>query len=349
MAEIVFVYKSLRGEEVDIAPYFGGLPPECFENAEAKELQAGGWMEVVGEPPNKDDPPRVEGLGTMYHAFPQTEMQHDTSWARNPFEIQYLMLMSDGDLGMLGGLGRALGAGKAFLDLALILRSINGCGFHKPRSMEINVNAKLNQLKGYRSRQCRKDHILLEKDSYQSLFGNLVDECLQTDCPVVGRAAWALVLLKCDVYELHGLRDHLERYHNPCTGRQGVWGRWNHIQQMAHALGFAEDNDTPTTVWDVTRGSASTANGIEGLMNKWLSMYTRVSLAYGPLTTHAQNCMTNLSYKLTEIEFSLVPDQQGECLYTAHSKKSGRPGVQETGMFPCLSTNGILLPSCIQP
>jgi hypothetical protein len=51
MAEIVFVYKTLRGEEVDIAPYFGGLPPECFENAEANELQAGGWKEVVGDPP----------------------------------------------------------------------------------------------------------------------------------------------------------------------------------------------------------------------------------------------------------------------------------------------------------
>ena len=332
----MWVYGNDPGEELDIAPYFGGLPPVCFENAEATELQPGGWKEVVGAPPNKENPPRVEGLGEMHHAFPETRMTVDTSWARNPYEIQYLMLMSDGDLGMLGGLGRALGAGKAFFDLALILRSINGCGFHKPRSMEININAKLNQLKGYRTNvRAKKDHILRDKDNFQTLFASLVDECLQTDCPVVGRATWNLVLLKCDVYELHGLREHFERYHNPCTGRQGVWGRWNHIQQLATACLNASSVESPTTIWDVTRGTASTANGIEGRMNKWISLYTRMSLAFGPLTTYAQNGMTNLSCNLSEVEFSVVPDQQGECKYTVHSKKSGRPGVQETGSYFC--------------
>lgn len=341
LREIVRVYASIVGEGVDIAGYFGGLPPVCFDNAESTETQPAGWKQVVGDPPltkaemrSGKTPPCEEWLGTMYHAFPQTQMTHDTSWARDPYGMQYLMLMSDGDLGMLGGLGRALGAGKAFLDPSLIKRSINACGFHKPRAMEKNINLKLNALKACLKRDASKKRaVLRQDDTYQTLFGNLVDECLQTDCPTIGRAAWALVLQKCDVYELHGLRDHLERYHNPETGRQGVWGRWNHIQQKA-TMPVNENLVTAlTTVGDVTRGTASTANGIEGSMNKWLASYTKMSLAYGPLITTAQTCMTNLGYKLSVVGFSVVPDQQGLCTIIQHSKKSGRQGAPQTGTY----------------
>jgi hypothetical protein len=363
---ILDVYASVPGEGIDIAPYFGGLPPECFEDADAVELQPGGWKQ------------QVDGLGEMHHAFPQTRMTTDDSWARDPFDVQYLMFMSDGDLGMLGGMGKALGYGRAFLTVLEITRMINACGFHKPRSIETNISKKLAALKGRPAGGASNIRTFLEEhDTYQGLFGNLVDECMQTDCPVIGRAVWALVLLKCAVYRLDNLANHFERYHNPTTGRQGVWGRWNHVQDkplvtrdegpgMSLLCGSSPHNEDsltcqpcatpqscpvtsgpcatplgcpmtrtprPHTIHDVTRGDASSSNGIEALMNKHLSKGTNMSLPYGVLITRAQLILTELSENLSSLQFSLVPDQQGECKLTAHNKKSGRIGCEYTGKF----------------
>ena len=68
-------------------------------------------------------------------------------------------------------------------------------------------------------------------------------------------------------------------------------------------------------------------------MNKHLSKGTNMSLPYGVLITRAQLILTELSENLSSLQFSLVPDQQGECKLTAHNKKSGRIGCEYTGKF----------------
>ena len=44
------VYAAVLGQGVDIGNNFGGLPAECFQNAESEVLEGGGWVETVLEP-----------------------------------------------------------------------------------------------------------------------------------------------------------------------------------------------------------------------------------------------------------------------------------------------------------
>jgi hypothetical protein len=347
LQEIVDVYAAVLGQGVDIGNNFGGLPAECFQNAESEILEGGGWVETVLEPENvvkkklkllkksaakvgskkrsEDVDPGVFGL--MHHAFPRTKMKSDTSWARNRLEKQYLLFISDGDLGMLNGVGRGMGGGLAFDNRSGMASWINGCGFHKPAAMERNATVR---------------RYLQDIGSFDHVFGSLVEECIHTDCPEIGRTIWRLVLLKCDLYGLPGLREHFERYHNPVTGRQGVWGRWNHVQEEGLAelqCGECAHPAVPTTehpmgkhtVHDVTRGTAGTSNPLEGRMNKALGVGLNQSWAYGTLVTKAQHVLTNLGKDMANLGFSLVPDHQGECVRTSHTKKSGRKNSQKTG------------------
>ena len=355
LREIVRVYLDCPGEGVDICPYFGGLPEECFAD-DASEIIAGSlWSEHVPTPSTGSCRSEMqEPLGDMIHAFPRTRMLKHMSWMRDPFDKQYLMLMSDGDLAMLGGLAKGLAEGQAFRAFATIKHFINGCGFHKPRSMELNLNARLNRLKVVlRVGSNGVRQLLEENDTFQRLFGALVEECIQTDCPVLGAAAWAIILRKCEVYGLTGLGEHFERYHNPRTGRQGVWGRWNHVQEEAQP--HPPDNQSPGattcvpcessssvesppfrplhTIHQVTRGTAGTSNPLEGNMNKKLKIGAGMSLPYGVLTTMAQHVMTALSEDMAALEFSVVPDQQGECTRSFHPKQSGPWNTQKTGTW----------------
>jgi hypothetical protein len=128
-----------------------------------------------------------------------------------------------------------------------------------------------------------------------------------------------------------GMQDfsvHLDRYHNPRTGRQGVWGRWNMVQEQAlHPDGSEPDPD----IVHVTRGHASTSNGCEGRVNKRIKEGTGQALPLLALVTKAQRIMTNLDQDMTGIRYSLVADQQGECKKTKHPKQAGAKGAQTTG------------------
>jgi hypothetical protein len=78
-------------------------------------------------------------------------------------------------------------------------------------------------------------------------------------------------------------------------------------------------------------GIPGTSNPIEARMNKYIATGTGMSLPYGALSSMAQRVLTSLSRNMTEVVFSVVGDQQGECKYTKHTKKSGRTTASKTG------------------
>jgi hypothetical protein len=269
------------------------------------------------------------GLGSMVHAFPKIRFDKNISFKRVLAEPQYMMWMSDGDLGMLLGLRAGMGEGESAINRSGIDTCINGCAFHKLGALRKLCNASIksacHQYKTVKGVGYTKGaSLILEGNpNYDTLFGGLVDEAINTDDEQIGLVAWNLFLRKARLLGMDSFAAHMTRYHHPQTGRQGVWGRWNMLQEQA---GEPEDFSR-----SVAYGNASTSNGCEGLINKCLKLETKTSLAYGTLIARAQNACSNLGKNLTEVGFSVISDQQGECLAKKHNKLSGRQGTEKTG------------------
>ena len=94
----------------------------------------------------------------------------------------------------------------------------------------------------------------------------------------------------------------------------------------------------------IAYGSSSTSNAIESRMNKLMKLATGTSHCYGALSTKSQRMLTTLGREMTSVVFSLVGDEQGECLVTEHRKRSGRPTVQKTCMHSLL-----IIVVCLDP
>jgi hypothetical protein len=265
-------------------------------------------------------------------------------------------------------LRRGMGNGNVALNRSGTDQPIYGCGFHKGKSIEPMINRYLKRAVTDRKRgNTPKSTVggltLLDgKATFYPLFNRLYDHCIQHDDPYVGLALWNVLIMKLELMRMEDCAAHLQRYHHPVSGRQGIWGRWNNTQegylvdddlyddqndsdgQSDDTLIYTEldvnsDHPAPVrrfctpTMW-IVRGGPSTSNGIEARINKLMKMATGTSLRYGPLTTKAQNMLTSLSKDLTGIQFSLVADQQGECVKSQHRKRSGAKTVQQTGPWP---------------
>jgi hypothetical protein len=335
LQEILDVYATR--DKIYLDKYLGGLPPCCFDDPEHVVVAEAGWTQRFPPVPNPDAPKRKKQppwLGDMIHAFPRYSFTRP-SWARTLTEPQYVTLMSDGDLGMLPGMRRGMGNGLMAINRSGIDTWVNLCGYHLPVNLKrvsekFLANALHDRRNGVLAFMVPAASVLDGPHSYFGLFGQLLDECMQTDCKAWGLLAWSLFRRKAELMGMTEYSEHAERYHHPMTGRQGTWARWNMLQEPALRAAFTAALVIVGTE-NVSKGGASTANGIEGRMNKWLSTGTRTSLPYGPLTTKGAFIMSNLNKELTGIRFSVVPDQQGECARTFHRKQSGAPGVQKTG------------------
>jgi hypothetical protein len=314
---------SIRVDE-----YLGGLPECCFAKNEFEVKKETMWSETYKQLD-----------GSVIHAFPRCHVL-DVSWARDLTDRQYVLLMSDGDLAMLTSMCRGMGGGNM-----TICRGerydrrnwINGCAFHKFKTIK-GVVGKLIQaaLSVQRAQQnvpnsTKGTSMLINKDStYDNTFARLIDTCMQTDDAKVGKAAWQMVLRKARLYfDSNDAATKLERYHNPVSGRQGVWGRWNMLQEGAMCAGETVYDAIPHHA--VAYGASSTSNAIEGRFNKEIKNGTRMSMAYAPLITKAGKVMTNLGKDLTGVQFSIIEDQLGSCAKTRHDKMSGPIGTQQTG------------------
>ena len=293
----------------------------------------------------------------MVHAFPKIKME-DPSFARKLHEPQYMAWISDGDLSMCTNMREGMGDGRAADNRSNIPTPIWGCAFHKyktlkgmcTRELKLAWAAKKNGERHFGTFACS---VLLDgTNDYDRILNGLVDICMNTDHPGVGILAWEMVLRKLKLIGMLRFALRLNKFHHPVTGRQGTWGRWNMVleQALPETMEDMEDNRNycsshatvpRTTVrprrqarnpTSVIYGTSSTSNPLEGRMNKLMKIATGTSMSYGPLSSKAQNMCTSLSRTMTEIVFSLVGDQQGECKQTHHRKESGRRGVQKTGV-----------------
>lgn len=161
------------------------------------------------------------------------------------------------------------------------------------------------------------------------LFGVYMNECMNTDIAAVGRAAWTVVKLKLEMIGMEVFADKLEYYHHPETGKQGVWGRWNHLQEqgvMNASCAFGDN--TPCVMY----GTRNDSNALESNVNKKLKVGTGMSLPYGALCNYSNNIMTSMCRNMAPMfGFSVVPDQLGEDRQTHHFKRSGSHGAETTG------------------
>ena len=315
LREIVNLYKFRDNIKVD--DYQGGLPPCCYEDSE---------LETNGHLPGHWE--EESSIGSMIHAFPKV-MFTKPSWARVLEEPQYVMFMSDGDLNMLKDLRRGMGMGRMALNRNNIESNICACAYHRlgtirkmcDRYIGLSYAAKTFGKRGY---NVSGSHLLDGVKKYHNIFGDLVDECMNTDSRGIGEQAWRMVLRKATLIGMVEFAAHLDKYHNPVHGLQGPWGRWNQVQEGAL-------QNQPDTGPKVVYGTASTSNGLEGRMNKAIKEGTGMSMGYGALTTKAQNILTTMGRALNAIQFSLVPDHQGQCEEIKHTKQSGQHDVQKTG------------------
>ena len=212
---------------------------------------------------------------------------------------------------------------------------VNGCAFHKGKTLKDMTNRFVAA-----ARACRKSgapgfakatSALLDGHlNYHALFGNLIDQCMQHDDPDVGLLLWDLVLQKARMIGMVDCADHINKYHHPVHGRQGVWGRWNHYQEGSLEEKLAYTGPLPYR-GEIVYGSSSTSNALEGRMNKLMKSATKNSLSYGALSTRAQRVLTTLSRTMTEVVFSLIGDQLGESVSNLSRKQSGWKQVQKTG------------------
>ena len=135
------------------------------------------------------------------------------------------------------------------------------------------------------------------------------------------------VLVKCRLLGLETCAVKLEFYHNPEHGRQGVWGRWNQLQEQALPVKAGMKEVPP----QVMRGTCNSANPIEAQVNKKLKEGTGASCPYGALTTKAQNILTDQCRDMAaETGFSVVADQLGQDTQSHHYKSSGKFGSEVT-------------------
>ena len=308
-------------DRIDIAKYVGGLPDCCFEDCEHVVLRDGPWTETV-----------KMKLGDMQHAFPKVKMTH-SSFERDLEDKQYLMFMSDGDLGMLTYMRQGLGNGLCAINRSGIPTAISGCAFHKIKTISLMCNRYINEAKAnalrYKREYTKSARDLLNGEAeYYRLFGGLLDQCMNTDDPKIGLLCWKMLLMKARLLRMEKFAAHIDRFHHPKTGRQGTWGRWNQVQEQAIGRGGPDDYGLDTAV---AYGTTSTSNPLEARMNKLMKIACGTSMSYGALSTKAQFMCTNLSQDMSELGFSLVADQQGQCAKAAHRKPSGMPGTQPTG------------------
>ena len=303
------------------------MPDECFEDPEFVQEKPASWAEpFVGK--------RGVYLGDMIHAFPKCKFE-TVSFARDLNEPQYVIFISDGDLNMCTGMREGMGEGRMALNRSGIDTLIFGCGFHKGKSIKEMTSRFITAARaGRRKRECAYlkplSPLLDGNRDYQNLFGTLVDEVLQHDDRLVGLMLWKMLLRKARLMGMEEYAKHIDTYHHPVNGRQGTWGRWNHNQEGSLDAQQRHVGPVPY-LGTIAYGSSSTSNAIEGRMNKLMKLATGTSLCYGALSTKSQRMLTTLGRDMTSIVFSLVGDQQGECLVTEHRKRSGAPSVQKTG------------------
>jgi hypothetical protein len=314
----------LRIDRIDLGKYLGGLPDCCFQDSEHVQEEDGSWSQIF------------DGLGNMVHAFPKIRMAKP-SWSRTLEEPQYVVYVSDGDIAMCTGLRKGMGCGQAAINRSGVPQPIVGCGFHKLQTVSRMCDRWLTQAIADRKRGDSQYHksgsaLLDGRRHFHQIYYQLFDECIQHDDRLVGIHSWELLLRKARLIGMDTFAVHLNRFHNPVTGRQGTWGRWNNVQE-GHAVEGQVGFDDVTVVY----GSSSTSNGLEGRINKRLKIATGTTMSYGPLTTRAQICLTSLSRDLEEIRYSSVGDQQGECGLTFHPKQSGliMKDTQKTGTTTC--------------
>jgi hypothetical protein len=316
---VVDLYKSRSNINID--EYLGGLPQCCFDEPE----------HVVEEGPSWEQ--HVPNLGDMVHAFPKIVMTR-TSWARTLTEKQYVVFVSDGDLNMLTDMRKGMGGGRMAQNRSGIDTPISGCGFHKYKSIKGMCDKALNlartALRNGSTEYTKFGRVVLHgKKDFDQLFGALFDECIQHDDPKVGLMAWSLMIMKMEWMGMKTFALHLIKFHHPVTGRQGAWGRWNNVQEVA--LADVDEDDIVGTNTKVVYGSSSTSNPCEARVNKLMKLATGTSMSYGCLCTKAQRMCTSLSRDLTEVVHSVIGDQQGECKKTGHRKQSGALHAQKTG------------------
>jgi hypothetical protein len=340
---IVDYYMTVEG--INLAEY-AGLTEECFHKAEGDIAGVAPWSEKVGE------------LGTMHHAFPETKMV-DTSWKRDKKDKQYVQFVSDGDLNMLPDLISGMGGGHVRDNREGGETAIIMCSFHKVVRLhdfidaylaaaryEVNLQQRhyevngMSPQKGLNTQRVRRltakgkcvqpghhggTNLLLSKQNATSLFGALLNECMNVDDPGVAKAAWYLFTLKCKLMGLHKLVGKINYYHHPVTGKQGMWGRSNQAQEQA--------------IYNVCRtiilhGIRLDSNCIEANMNKKLKLGTGKSLPYGALVTAAQLTMTNLDRNsAARLGFSVVGDQLGQCDESVKNKACCAYGADTTGKY----------------
>jgi hypothetical protein len=346
-------------EGINLAKY-AGLTEECYANAQATTTGTVGWKEIVGD------------LGTMHHAFPHTVMV-DTSWKRDKRDKQYVQFVSDGDLNMLPDLSSGMGGGHMRDNREGGLTAIIMCSFHKVVRLYSFVDAYLaaarheltlqrrhyqvhgmSPQKGLNTQRVRRltakgnclrlgqrsgDTLLDSNKDSASLFGALLNECMNVDDPGVAVAAWYMFTLKCKLMGLDRLVEKINYYHHPITGRQGVWGRSNQVQEQA--------------ICDVCKiivldGIRLDSNCIEANMNKKLKLGTGKSLPYGALVTAAQLTMTNLDRnQAPTLGFSVVGDQLGQCSESVIAKPCNAFGADTTGNVVCSVSNPSLPPDVV--
>jgi hypothetical protein len=149
---------------------------------------------------------------------------------------------------------------------------------------------------------------------------------MNTDNRGIGEAAWWVFKLKLQLMGMSECAIKLDLYHHPTVGKQGVWGRWNQLQEQALF-------DVSGKQSIVMRGTCNTSNPIEANMNKKLKNGCGMSLPYMALSTYAQNTMTNLCKNMApKFGFSVVGDQLGLDRSTHHFKVSGSFGAECTGL-----------------
>ena len=296
------------------------MTPECYDDGQVLELGVKGWEDKSNTT-----------FGTMRHAFPRCVIV-DVSFKRDLADRQYCVYISDGDLGMCCQLGSGMGDGCMSVNRNGEDTPILGCSFHKIQSVIKMMNffiiaARLERVRERQSGRLtnsrrQADNYLDCEASAQTIFGSLLDECMNTDSAAIGNACWLMIVHKANMIGLFEMMYKLTHYHHPRTGQQGMWGRWNQLQEMEEGI------NEPRLMY----GVSNTSNGIEGRMNKALKRATGMSLPFGALCTAAQNCLTSLTRTMaTDVGFSVVPDQLGHCTETLHNKSSGSYGAEKTG------------------
>jgi len=281
------------------------------------------------------------GLGACVFAFPKTT-NTPTAFARDLDGPMTVFCMSDGDHGMWNGFARGVGDGRARDNRCGTDHHIDGCCFHGLAAIEKMFDRAIVKHRGRRDAAGPKSYddkhplgVLLDgKASYHTIFGDFVDETVQHDVGPVARTCWDMGMQVAKDVGMGDDVDKIALHHDPTSGREGKLGRSQQTYEIGasdtttHPLQFEEGGEQRRQL----KGNPSTANGVEGRINKRTKEMMRKPQPLASLVTGLCAILTEVTRETVgKVGYSLLPDWLGQCDETQHRTKAGRAGKEQTG------------------